>query len=233
MADRSAATPKKKRFAWVGQLRQAYTMGRRGDPILGWVLLAVFVVTLAVFVVLGLFLGGIVLWVLLGLMAAAAATMYVFGRRVERSVYKQVEGQPGASMQALTALRRGFVVTAEPVAVNRNQDLVLRVIGKCGVVLVGEGPPSRIQHLLSAERRRHARVLGDLPIHEIQAGTAEGQVPIRKLTRTIMRLPRTLSGAQMTELENRLKALSVGQSAIPIPKGPLPKGVKVPRAPRA
>jgi hypothetical protein len=233
MADRSAATPKKKRFAWVGQLRQAYTLGRKGDPILGWVLLAVFVVTWAVMIVIGLLLGSWLFWTLIGFALAAAATMFVFGRRVERSVYKQVEGTPGASMQALSALRRGFVVTPEPVAVNRSQDLVLRLIGKCGVVLVGEGAPSRVQGLLAAERRRHARVLGDLPIHEIQAGSAEGQVPIRKLTRTIMKLPKTLSGAQMTEMENRLKALSVGQSPIPIPKGPLPKGVKIPRAPRA
>ena len=36
----------------------------------------------------------------------------------------------------------------------------------------------------------------------------------------------------MTEMFNRLQALSVTQSAIPIPKGPLPKGVKVPRPPR-
>jgi len=232
MADRSTATPKKKRFAWVGQLRQAYTLGRKGDPLLPWILLAVFVVTWAVMIVLGLLLKAQWLWVVVGFATALAATMFVFGRRVERSVYKQVEGTPGASMQALSALRRGFVVTQEPVAVNRNQDLVLRVIGKCGVVLVGEGAPSRVQGLLAAERRRHARVLGDLPIHEIQVGNGEGQVPLRKLSRAVMRLPKTLSGAQMTEMENRLKALSASQSVIPIPKGPLPKGLKVPRAPR-
>ena len=33
----------------------------------------------------------------------------------------------------------------------------------------------------------------------------------------------------MTELDHRLKALSVTQSPMPIPKGPLPKGIKVPK----
>ena len=35
--------------------------------------------------------------------------------------------------------------------------------------------------------------LGDIPVHEIQAGNGEGQVPLRKLSRTIMKLPRTLT----------------------------------------
>ena len=71
--------------------------------------------------------------------------------------------------------------------------------------------------------------LDDIPVHEIQAGSAEGQVPLRKLNRTIMKLPRTLTGPQMTELDHRLKALAVTQSPLPIPKGPLPKGIKVPK----
>ena len=45
-----------------------------------------------------------------------------------------------------------------------------------------------------------------------------------------MRLPRTLSGPQMTELDHRLKALGVNQGPLPIPKGPLPPGLKIPRA---
>jgi len=116
--------------------------------------------------------------------------------------------------------------------VNRNGDLVFRVVGKCGVVLVSEGPPSRVQHMLRDQHRKYERVLGDLPVHEIQAGNEPGQVPLPKLSNTVMRLPRTLSGPQMTELHNRLRALSVTRSAIPIPKGPLPKGIKVPKAPK-
>ena len=63
-------------------------------------------------------------------------------------------------------------------------------------------------------------------IVQIQRGV---QIPLRKLNSTIMKLPRTLTGPQMTELDHRLKALAVTQSPLPIPKGPLPKGLKVPK----
>jgi hypothetical protein len=204
-------------------------MTRKADPRIGLVLLGIFLGVMVVFVGLGLLLKGPVLWSILGLTVAVLVVTVVFGRRAERSAYKQVEGQAGAALSALSTLRKGFTVTKEPIAFNRNQDLVLRVVGKAGVILVGEGAPTRVTHMLVAEKKRYQRVLGDIPVHEIQAGSAEGQVPLRKLNRTIMKLPRTLTGPQMTELDHRLKALAVTQSPLPIPKGPLPKGIKVPK----
>jgi hypothetical protein len=231
MADKPTRE-KKDRLRGIRQLKQAYVLGRRGDPRLPWVLLAVGIGTFVVVLALGFLLKSPILFALVGIPAALAATTFVFGRRVDRSVYKQMEGTPGAVYAALGRLRRGWTVEQEPIAINRNQDMVFRVVGKCGVVLVSEGPPSRVQHMLRDQRKKYERVLGDLPVHEIQAGNGEGQVPLRKLHTTILKLPRTVKGAQMTELYNRLRALSVTQNAIPIPKGPLPKGVKVPRAPR-
>ncbi len=231
MADKTPKA-KKERFRWVKQLRQAYELGHKGDPRLPWILLAVFGGVFVAFLALGFVLKSPVFMGILGLPAALAATAFVFGRRVERSVYQQIDGTPGAAMQSLSTLRKGFTVDKEPLAANRQQDLVWRVVGKCGVVLVSEGPSSRVQHMLRDQRRRHERVLGDIPVHEIQGGNEEGQVPIRKLSGTIMKLPRTLKGPQMTEMDHRLKALAVNQNAVPIPKGPLPKGIKVPKAPR-
>jgi hypothetical protein len=213
----------------LAQIRSAYTMTRKGDPRIGWILLGILLAFLIVFTVIGLLLKTPVLWGIFGLTAGVLAVTVVFGRRAETSAYKQVEGQPGAALSALSTLRKGFTVTKDPIAFNRNQDLVLRVVGKCGVVLVGEGAPSRVQQMLVAEKRRYQRVLGDIPVHDLQAGNAEGQIPLRKLTGTIMKLPRTLNGPQMTELEHRLKALAVTQSPLPIPKGPLPKGIKMPK----
>jgi hypothetical protein len=182
---------------------------------------------------LGFLLKAPVFFGLLGIPMALGATTFVFGRRVDRSIYRQMDGTPGAAYAALGRLRRGFSTEQEPIAANRNGDMIFRVVGKCGVVLVSEGPASRVQHMMRDQHRRYERVLGDLPVTEIQAGNDEGQVPLRKLAATIMKLPRPLRGPQMTELHNRLRALSVTQNPIPIPKGPLPKGVKVPRAPRA
>ena len=213
----------------IAQIRSAYTMTRKGDPRIGWILLGLFLAVMVVFIGVGLLIGHVVLLGIFGLSVALLAVTFVFGRRAEKSAYRQVEGQAGAALSALSTLRKGFTVTKEPIAFNRNQDLVIRVVGKCGVVLVGEGAPSRVQHMLVAEKKRYQRVLGEIPVHDLQAGSAEGQVPLRKLTGTIMKLPRTLTGPQMTELDHRLKALAVTQGTLPIPKGPLPKGIKMPK----
>jgi len=64
----------------------------------------------------------------------------------------------------------------------------------------------------------------------VQAGSEEGQIPLRKLTRHLMKLPRNITPGQVSEVDKRLKA--IGSLNLPIPKGPLPKGIKMPRAPR-
>ena len=61
-----------------------------------------------------------------------------------------------------------------------------------GVVLIGEGSPARLASLLAAEKKRVARVAYEVPSIEFQVGNGEGQVPINKLQRKIMRLPRQL-----------------------------------------
>jgi len=225
--------PKKPRGSGrISQIRQAYTMARQTDTRLGWILLGWFLGVLAVFVLVGLLVGHPVYLGVIGLSTAALAVTFIFGRRAERAAYGSIEGQPGAAVAALNTLRKGWEVTPA-IAVTRNQDVVHRVVGKCGVVLVGEGSPTRVQHLLAGERKRHARVVGEAPITEIVVGRDEGQVTLQKLTREVMRLPRALTGAQITELDHRLRALTAQQGALPIPKGPLPKNVKLPKIPKA
>jgi hypothetical protein len=116
------------------------------------------------------------------------------------------------------------------VAVSRNQDVVHRAVGRAGVVLVAEGAPSRVGQLLASERKKVSRFVPDVPVYELQAGNEEGQLPLRKLNAKVMKLPRNLSKHQVAEVNRRLKAL--GAMNLPIPKGPLPKGLKVPRGPR-
>jgi hypothetical protein len=227
----AAKKKQKDKVGRVAQIRQAYRIARQTDTRLGWILLAWFVGIIAAFLVLGFLLGHPVYLGILGFSTAILVVTFVFGRRAERAAYTSIEGQPGAAAAALNTLRKGWTVTPA-VAVTRNQDVVHRVVGKCGVVLVAEGVPSRAQHLLAGERRRYARVVGDAPVHEIVVGSGEGQVPLRGLTRAVMKLPRALSGAQITELEHRLKALTAQQGTLPIPKGPLPKNVRMPKVPK-
>ena len=223
-SDEKGAGAKKGRLA---QVRQTYRMAKKTDPRIGWISLAVVLAVLAIMVLVGLLIKPVWLWPLIGLPIALLAGALVFGRRAERAAYLQIEGQPGAAMAALGTLRGGWDVTPV-VATNRHQDVVHRVVGRPGVVLVGEGTSAnRVANLLVQEKRRHARVVGEAPVHDVVVGTEPDQVPLRRLARHVMKLPRSLRPAEVTELRSRLRAL--GTQPVPMPKGPLPRNVKVPR----
>jgi Domain of unknown function (DUF4191) len=220
----ASGTKKKRRLA---QVKQTYQMAKRTDPRIGWISAATVLGVLAVLVVVGLFLKPVWLWPIIGLPMALLAGALVFGRRAERAAYLQIEGQPGAAMAALGTLRRGWDVTPV-VATNKYQDVVHRAVGRPGVVLVGEGTSaSRVTNLLNQEKRRHARVVGETPVIDVVVGNEPDQVPLRRLARHVMKLPRSLRPAEVTELRSRLRAL--GTQPVPMPKGPLPRNVKVPR----
>jgi hypothetical protein len=215
---------KKGRFA---QIKQTYQMAKRTDRYIGWISLGVVVAVLAVLVVVGLIVKPIWFWVVMGLPFALLAGAVVFGRRAEKSAYSQIEGQPGAAMAALGTLRRGWDSTPV-VATNRHQDVVHRVVGRPGVILVGEGTSaSRVVNLLNQEKRRHARVVGEAPVYDVVVGNDEDQVPLRRLPKYVMKLPRNLRPAEVTELRSRLRAL--GTQPVAMPKGPLPRNMKIPR----
>ncbi|MCW2835882.1 MAG: hypothetical protein JWN68_3835 [Nocardioides sp.] len=222
------ATPPTKRRQ---QLVQTYRMAKKTDPRIGLFTLGAFV--------LGALVGFAVIWFLPGdgpislilaivgalLFGLLAATL-VFGRRAQAAAFGQLEGQPGAAASALQMLRRGWK-TDPVVGFNKQQDIVHRVVGPPGIVLVGEGHPQRIKTLLATERRKHERVLPETPIHEVVCGRGEGQVPLDKLVKHVTKLGRHLKGADMTDVLNRLKAIDAHRPAVPMPKGPMPtKGMR-------
>ena len=55
-----------------------------------------------------------------------------------------MEGQPGAAAAALRMLRRGWK-TDPAIAFTKQQDVVHRVVGPPGIVLIGEGNPNRLR----------------------------------------------------------------------------------------
>jgi hypothetical protein len=167
----------------------------------------------------------IVLSVVGALLLGTLLAMIVFGRRAQKAAYAQMEGQPGAAAAALRMLRRGW--KSDPViAFTKQQDIVHRVVGPPGIVLVGEGNPHRLRQLMISERRKHERVASEVPIHEVVCGNGEGQVPLPKLARHIQKLGRSVKPAEMTDILNRLKALDANRSNIPLPKGPMPTSMK-------
>jgi Domain of unknown function (DUF4191) len=184
--------------------------------------------TLVIFVVVGLVTGSLLFTIPLGILAALAVGMIVFGQLAQRTQYSMIEGQPGAAASVLENMRGRWVVTPA-VQATRNLDVVHRVIGQPGVVLVSEGPSSRVGKLLAAEKKRLARAASEVPIYDIQCGTEEGQIPIGKLQRKVMKLPRNLKKDQVSTLVDRLNALP---QTMQMPKGPLPKGARMPKGPK-
>jgi hypothetical protein len=224
MAKKDKSAPKKE-----GRLKQmalVYRMASKSDPKLGLILLGVFLVAAAItFGVFWLLPGAWVVDVITAVLVGVLAAVIVFGRRAQRAQYKQLEGQPGAAAAVLGQLRRGWKVDPA-IAFNKNQDIVHRVVGPPGIVLVGEGNQHRLRSLLSSERRKHERVAAETPIHEVVSGDGEGAVPIPKLTRHVSKLGRNIKPAEMTDVLQRLKALDANRSNIPLPKGPMPTSMK-------
>jgi hypothetical protein len=225
----SSSTTEPKKRGRIAQIREAYRVTKVSDPRIGWILLGLGLGVLSVFVLLGLLLGSPVFFLIIGIPFALLAVTFVFGRRAEAAAYAQIEGKPGAAAAVLQSLRQGWFVTPA-VAVTKNQDVVHRVLGRPGVVLVAEAPASRATNLLANEHKRTSRFVPDVPIHEIVVGDEEGQVPLRKLQRRVMKLPRVMRPAEVTAVRRRLDALTT--TPLPIPKGPLPKGGRMPRSPR-
>ncbi|MFD7512604.1 DUF4191 domain-containing protein [Streptomyces sp. NPDC059853] len=214
-----------------GRLKQialTYKMTKRVDRWIGLVISAVGLGTFGVVLGIGFLIGHPIYLGILGFLVALLTTAIVFGRRAERAAFSQMEGQPGAAAAVLENLRRGFVFTPA-VAINRNQDVVHRAVGKCGVVLVGEGNPNRLKTLMAAEKRRMNRVVSDVPVHDVIVGTGEDQVPLKKLRTKVMKFPRVLPGHRVTEVNDRLRAMGDLMSNMPLPKGPMPKGMRLPK----
>jgi hypothetical protein len=213
------AAPKRQR---VKQLFAVFQLTRKRDPqLIGWLLLSL-LVPIAVGVVVGLVLGKLVLFVLVGLLVGLFVALNTFSRRVQRTAYAEIEGKPGAAAGVVERMRGDWRLTA-PVQVDRNQNLVSRVVCRAGVVLIAEGRGRAPRDLLGAEVRRVKRVIGDAPLHDIVIGNGPNEVPLPKLQNTLMRKPRVLKKDQVNALDRRLKAL--GGVAMPLPKGPIPRNV--------
>ena len=221
--DKSAKPAKNGRMK---QIAASYRMTKQFDPKIGLILLGWFVLTAGItFGILALLPGHWALDLVGAVLIGILAVLIVFGRRAQHAGYKQIEGQPGAAAAALGMLRRGW--TVEPaIAFNRNQDVVHRVVGPPGIVLVGEGNPNRLKPLISNERRKHERVASEAPIHEVVVGDQEGAVPLPKLVKHVTKLGRKVKPAEITDILARLRALDATRSNIPLPKGPMPTNLK-------
>ena len=207
----------------IKQMWQVFQMTRRYDSQATLWIVGVFLLPVALGVVLGILLNNGnaltgVLYVVAGVMLGLLLAMVVLGRRAERAAYSQIEGQPGAVGAVLrSSLRRGWTGSEMPVAVNgKTHDAVYRAVGRGGVVLIGEGPKTRLTRMLDEERRRVVRVVGTVPVTMLSVGPDADAVPLHKVSRSLARIKPALTKAEVMAVASRVNSL---KSPPPIPKG--------------
>jgi hypothetical protein len=210
----------------IRNIRQAFTLTREKDPkFVPYLVLFSVLAAAAVYLIAYLFTDSYYVPIPLAIIFAVFIGMLVFSRRAQRSMFAQAEGQAGAAGWMLQQQLRGDWRLTQAVAGTTQLDAVHRLVGRPGVVLVGEGAPHRVRGLLAQEKKRTARVVGDTPIYDITIGTEEGDLRLSKLNRYLLKLPANLSKEQVGTLEKRLSAL--GGARAPVPQGPMPQGTKM------
>ncbi len=156
------------------QMRTVFKLTQERDPkLVLWTAVSL-LVPIAIGVLLGLFVGPIWLWIPAGVLFGILIALNVFGRRAQRSAYTEMEGQPGAGISVVQRMRGDWRVTT-PVAVNRNQDLVSRVVSRAGVIVIAEGRGRGARDLLAAEMRRVRKVAATFPSSTSSSATARAR----------------------------------------------------------
>ena len=204
------------------QLGTAYRMTKEVDPRLDLWLAIALVVPTVVSVVVAAVTGTYALTIPIGVLVGVLAVLLVFGRRVQHAQFQQIEGIPGAAAAVLEQMRGQWFVTPA-VAVNKHQEMVHRAVGRCGIVLVGEGDNrQRVKGLIAQARKRLKRVAGDTPIHVVLVGDGEGDtVELAKLQVALAKFSNTLDKTEVPRLARKLAPLDKGN--IPMPKGAIPR----------
>jgi hypothetical protein len=222
-AQAKTGTPAKQ--SQLAVVKDAYKLVKKDSPFaIIWCLL-VFILIITFGVIIGNNLGHPIYAGFLSLPLGFLAAFFLFTRYANTAAFSSIEGQIGAGASVLMSIRRGFVTTPA-VNVNRDQDMVHRVSGKAGIILVGEGG-NGVKSLIQDERRKMERFLSGVPVTEVIVGDGTGQVSIRKLQKHLKKLPKKLNTVQLREVRARLK--SVGGLNLPMPKGPMPTNVRMPR----
>src|SRR6476660_8101620 len=208
---------KAKKPSRLKQIGEVFQMTRRHDPMVPWLMLLAFLGVVALSLLVGFLLDNWITGLIIGIPLGALAATLILSRRAERAAFAQIENQPGASGAALGTLKRGWITEDQPVAVNpRTQAAVFRAIGRPGVVLVSEGPTHRVRPLVEAERKRLARILPNVPVHVIESGRGEGQVPISQVAKKMNKLNNELTKTEVSAVSKRISSLG---GRLPIPKG--------------
>ena len=211
----------------IRQIIEAYKRTNEVDPELKWWTAGAVAAPLVICVGLGIWLQPWWLWLITGLLGAAVLVLWVLTWRVKKANFKRYEGQAGSAEVAFQLLNKRKWSYELGIAATRQMDVVHRLIGLPGIVLVAEGNPARARALLATESKKHEQVAYGVAVTTILVGRDQSQVPLDALQKHIEKLPNALQKHQLTEVKQRLRALDAMRPKVPIPRGPMPtmKGV--------
>ncbi len=162
-------------------------------------------------------LSGILL-IVITILSTFVVFSLVLSKRAEKAAYASWEGQPGATGAVVqTLLRRKWRGSNQPVAGNaKSMDLVYRIVGAPGIVLIGEGHQAGAQTLVDIERKKLQKIAPGVPVHSIYVTKSDHAVKLSELLKTIKKLPKKLNRSEVKVVASRLTALGIN---IPVPKG--------------
>ncbi len=165
------------------------------------------------------------LWSITTVLFALLLSLSVLSRRAERAAFMRIAGQPGAVAAVINStLKRGYSTSEMPVAVDpKSKDAVYRTVGKAGVVLIAEGSSSRVKQLIEDEKRKVSRAIPGITIPVVWVNQDPASTQLYALTKTIYKLKRTLTRAEISVVNKRLAGLGLN---IPIPKGIDPNRIR-------
>lgn len=216
----------------IKQMIRVYQQTRQHDRNLTLAMLLCFIAPIVLSLLAAFLLNnsifGWIIWPITGILVGLLLAMIVLGRRAEATAYKQLEGQPGAVGAVINgALRRSWRGSEVPVAMNRNRDAVYRVVGRGGAVLIVEGSPQRAKQLVTREETQLRRTLSGVPVSTLYVGTGENQVPLHRLSRTLIKLKPALNRREVAAVYNRVSSMK--SDPVGIPKGIDPYRVRAGR----
>ena len=162
----------------------------------------------------------IAVWSILGILSGYLSALLILTRRANAAIFKKYENEPGRlSITVGTLTRRRYKGTNQPIAVNpRTKDMVFRIVGPAGVILLGEGAKASTKALLEEERRKVQRVASGVTVHTFYSSQDGEGVPIIQVHKKVSRLKRTLNRAEIAAVQNRLSSIDA-RAGMPIPKG--------------
>ncbi len=234
MAARSTSPNRQPGF--FSQLRTLYTFTHQTYRGLPWILAGVVLLGVAIGVGIGFLLPpvavwSVILWGVTGLLLGVLMGLTVTTRLSTRAMYKKIDGVPGATGHVIsTGLGRNWQASEFPVGVNpKTQEAVYRVIGRGGVVVIGEGTRGRLTRLVNDERQKVQRVASGVPLTVLYVGHADDEIHISKLATTIKKLPKKIDRATMAAVIKRVDSVSQSLTSMPIPKGIDPTKARAPR----